>query len=389
MLANHPRHSLTLLVPCCLAGWCISWGNDESPTDTLVEHRSGLTVKPVYIGEVFSNTRGGISTKDATRYLGLLNLGMTLDCNALSQFLPGKFFLLAQNTHGQGLTTSYVGDSLFLSNIDADRDIMQVSEYWWECSPLDENVTLRIGKQDFNTEFLAIDTASHFIQSTFGLSPSTAFPTFPNQSMGAVAVVQLTESWKLKSGVWDAFSRGGSWGFSGNGSVVIAGELEYAYTLSNGQLPGILDVGAVRESGEVLDGRPISPVYEYIFQFEQAIYREPGSEVGSDQGWSIFAGFYPRFSDGEVQEDSIGSSVVAGLVCTGLLDGRDRDSFGLGLARSELYRGGSNQEKTFELYYRAQLSPRMSLQPDIQYITTPSGIYRDALAVGTRMQIAW
>jgi hypothetical protein len=39
--------------------------------------------------------------------------------------------------------------------------------------------------------------------------------------------------------------------------------------------------------------------------------------------------------------------------------------------------------------YRVQLSPRMSLQPDIQYIATPSGIYRDALVVGTRMQIAW
>lgn len=389
MLANHPRHSLTPLLPCCLAGWCSSWGNDEPPANTLVEHRSALKVEPVYIGEVFSNTRGGISTNDATRYLGLLNLGMTLDCTVLSQFVPGKCFLLAQNTHGQGLTTRHAGDSLFLSNIDADRNIMQVSEYWWEFSSLDENVTLRIGKQDFNTEFLAIDTAEHFIQSTFGLSPSTAFPTFPNQSMGAIAVVQLTDSWKLKSGLWDAFSQGGSWGFSGNSSVVIAAELEYSYTLSDGQLPGILDVGAVRESGELLDGRTISPVYEYIFQFEQAVYREPEDDGGSDQGWSVFAGFYPRFSDGEVHEDSIGSSVVAGIVSTGLLEGRDRDSFGLGLVWSELYRGGSNQEKSLELYYRAQLNPRISLQPDIQYIANPSGIYRDALVIGTRMQIAW
>ncbi len=119
------------------------------------------------------------------------------------------------------------------------------------------------------------------------------------------------------------------------------------------------------------------------------MYRKPESEVGSDQGLSIFAGFYPRFSDGEVQEDSIGSRVVAGFVCTGLLEGRERDSLGLGLAWSELYRGGSNQEKAFELYYRAQLSPRMSLQPDIQYIASPSGGYDDALVIGTRLQIVW
>jgi carbohydrate-selective porin OprB len=77
------------------------------------------------------------------------------------------------------------------------------------------------------------------------------------------------------------------------------------------------------------------------------------------------------------------------MVFTGLLYGRNRDSLGLGLSWSELYRGGTNQETAVELYYRAQLSPRMSLQPDIQYIASPSGIYRDALAVGTRLQVAW
>jgi porin len=373
-----------------MAGWCLSTqGSDERTTDCSVHRRLGVTVKPVYAGEVFSNIRGGISTNDATRYLGLLNLGITLDGDVLSPFVPGSFFLLAQNTHGQGLTTSYVGDSLFLSNIDADRDIMQVSEYWWQCSALDECVTLRVGKQDFNTEFLVIDTASHFIQSTFGLSPSTAFPTFPNQSMGVVAIVSLTDSWKLKSGVWDAYSRGSSWGFSGNDSVVVAGELEYRYSLANRQLPGIFSVGAVYESGEMFGGRLVSPVYEYILQFEQAVYREPGSEFGADQGWSIFAGLYPRFTDGEVKEDSIGSSAVAGVVCTGLVDGRDHDSFGLGFSSSELYRGGTNQEQALELYYRAQLSPRIILQPDIQHIATPSGIYRDAIVVGTRLQIIW
>jgi len=357
--------------------------------DSPVERRSGLTVTPEYIGEVFSNTRGGISTNDATRYLGLLNLGITLECEELSHAIPGKLYLLAQNTHGEGLTANFVGDTQVVSNIDAYRNIMQVSEYWWEYSSLDEFVTFRLGKQEFNTEFLAIETASHFVQSTFGLSPSTAFPTFPNQSIGAVMILQLTESWRLKSGLWDAFSRGSTWGFSGNDSVVVAGELEYSYAFSDGRLPGILSVGAVYESGEIVEGKPISAVYEYVFQIEQALSRDPESEDGSAQGWSVFAGLYPRFAGDEVAEDSVGSSVVAGMVGTGLLDGRDRDAVGLGLAWSELYRGGSNQEKVVELYYRAQLTQRMTLQPDVQYIATPSGIYRDALAVGTRMQILW
>jgi porin len=383
-------------VPYALAVWCdctqgsqLALTNACDSIQACFEHRSGVAVEPVYIGEVFSNTRGGISTNDATRYLGLLNLGIALDCDELFQHIPGKFFLLAQNGHGQGLTTSFVGDSLVLSNIDADRDIMQVSEYWWEYSSSDENLTLRIGKQDLNTEFLAIDTAADFIHSIFGLSPSTVFPTFPNQSIGAVAIFQPDESWRLKSGVWDAFASGATWGFSGNDSVVIAGEVEYSYVLSNAQLPGTIAFGAVYESGGVVDDRFIAPVNEYIFQIEQTIYEGSMGEDGSIQGCSVFAGFYPRFSDGTVQEDSIGSSVVAGMVCTGLLDGRDRDSLGLGFAWSELFRGGTNQEKAFEIYYRAQLNSRISLQPDIQYIATPSGIYRDAFVVGTRLQVVW
>ena len=31
----------------------------------------------------------------------------------------------------------------------------------------------------------------------------------------------------------------------------------------------------------------------------------------------------------------------------------------------------------------------MSIQPDIQYIATPSGIYPDALVVGMRFQLAF
>jgi porin len=383
------RQELIALAMCCQVVWCaVAIGNDAASLDVREATAPSLKIEPIYTGEVFSNTRGGRSTKGATRYLGLLDLGITLECETLASSLPGQFHLLAQNTHGQGLTTDFVGDTQVVSNIDAYRNIMQVSEYWWEYSSDDEFVTFRIGKQEFNTEFMAMETASPFVQSTFGLSPSTAFPTFPNQSIGAVLILQLTDAWRLKSGVWDAFSRGGTWGFSGNSSVILAGELEYSYALGGGRLPGIFSVGAVYESSERLDGEYISSVYEYVLQLEQAVYRE---ENGSDteQGLSIFAGLYPRVSGEIVAEESIGNSLVGGIVYVGLLSGRDRDCLGLGLAWAELYRGGSNQEQVTEVYYRAQLTPRVTLQPDLQYIATPSGIYRDAFVVGTRMQIAW
>ena len=276
-----------------------------------------------------------------------------------------------------------------MTNIDSGKNIMQMSEYWWEFGLLDDNVTVRLGKQDVNSEFFLIDLATDFIHSTFGLSPSTAFSTYPDPSMAAVVLVQLHDAWRLKTGVWDAFSAGGNWGISGNDSVLVVGELEYTYTLAEGTLPGLVVVGAVYESAGEFFGKPVSAVHEYIFQLEQHLFRECSCAGDKPQGLAAFAGYYPRFPGSLVTDDSIGDTLVAGLVYRGLLPGRDADVFGAGVARTELFGGGTNRETVVELFYKTQLTPRLVIQPDLQYIASPSGIHRDALAVGLRSELAW
>jgi hypothetical protein len=46
----------------------------------------------------------------------------------------------------------------------------------------DDQVVVRLGKQDLNTEFLVTDLAGDYIQSSFGLSPSAGFPSYPAPS---------------------------------------------------------------------------------------------------------------------------------------------------------------------------------------------------------------
>ena len=347
-----------------------------------------VIASPVYYGEVFNNARGGKTTSGATKYQGLLDISLAFNLETTKLPMPGQVVLLGQNTHGRGITEDFVGDAQVLSNIDSFRNIAQVSEYWWEFGLLDDNVTVRLGKQDVNTEFLVIDMADDFIQSTFGLSPSTAFPTYPNPSMGAVVLGQLTESWQLKLGVWDAFASGGSWGFSGNDSVLVAGELEYAYALSKGKLPGVIAIGAVYESAGEIEGTPISAVQEYYVQFEQWLMQEEQADADAPQGLGIFTGLYPRIPGRLKAAESIGDSLVAGVIYTGLLPGRDRDLCGIGVAWSELFAGGTGEESVWEVFYQVYVTDRINLQPDLQYIATPSGIQRDALVVGMRFELA-
>jgi porin len=352
----------------------------------LREPGSSISVAPEYYGECFTNTRGGISTKDATRYQALLDLPIAFDFEKMRLHVPGKFFLLAQNTHGRGLTEDFVGDSLVLSDIDSLDNIAQVSEYWWQFDLFDDNMTVRLGKQDLNTEFVYIDLAVDFIQSSFELTPSAGLPSFPDPSMAGLVLMQLKDSLQLKVGVWDALANGGSWGFSGNNTVVVIGELEYKYALREGQLPGTIAMSAAYASEGEISGAPFGSTSGYAVQFEQVVYRESAGGANL-QGLGIFAAYYPRFEDPPIAPKSIGDNFVAGLVYTGLIPNRDWDVVGAGVARAELFQGGTNEETVVELFYKAQLTPRLSLQPDLQYIATPSGIHRDALAVGVRFQV--
>ncbi len=361
----------------------------RSILDSIREGDRGISFAPVYYGEVFTNTRGGLSTKNATRYLGLLDLPVTLDFKRLGLRAPGRFFVLGQQTHGEGLTENFVGDSLFISNIDSFFNITRIGEYWWEADIIEDKVTVRLGKQDVNTQFLRIDTANDFIQSTFGLSPSTAFPTYPNQSMGAAILFKVNDSLRAGFGIWDAFYTGGNSGISGNGSIFLVGEVEYSYSLANDSLPGKLAFAATYESAGELGGEPVSPVHEYSFQLEQLVYREDFIFDADVQGLAMFVGYYPRFPGTLVPAKSIGDSLIAGLVYTGIIPRRDIDVVGIGLAWVELFKGGTGQETVIECFYKANISSHVSIQPDMQYVISPSGIYPDALVTGLRFILAW
>jgi carbohydrate-selective porin OprB len=358
----------------------------------LLRRDCGVSLEPVYYGEVFTNARGGISARRATQYEALLDLPLTLDFEKMQLPLPGRFFFLAQNTHGRGLTEDFIGDTQVISNIDSGDNIAQVSEYWWEFGLLEDTITVRLGKQDVNTEFLLVEMAEDFIQSSFGLSPSSAgLPTYPDPSMGAVVLGQLTPSLRLKLGIWDGLADGGSWGFSGNDVILLIGELEYKYSLLDGLLPGVLELGLARNTDGIVSGVPFPSEWGYYIQWEQLIYRERTCDPDDAQGLGVFALYLPRFGGGPVTVstlETIEDSAAAGVVYRGLIPRRDDDVVGAGIAWARLNQGGTPREIVVEGFYRVQVTPSMSVQPDIQYIVTPSGIHPDALAVGVRFQVA-
>ncbi len=346
--------------------------------------RGPVAFEYLYTGEVLTNARGGITTRDATRYEGLLDLAVRIDFDKARLPVPGKFFMLFQQTHGRGLSTDFVGDAQIVSTIDSFGNITQVSEYWWETTLGDDLLTVRLGKQDVNGEFHLTEIAADFVHSAYGIPPTLPGPTYPHDSMGAVLLVKLTESLVAKAGIWDGYPDGGTWGFSGTGITYSIAELEHRYKLF-GKLPGVLDVGFSHLSAiDVVPGEFMPEQYTIYGDFEQAIYREDLSDERNEQGLSGFARcgtVDPK--TGVPFKDYYG----VGLVYRGLLRGRDEDLMGAGVNHLRHNLGGTGTETATEVFYKVHVTPWATVQPTFQFISSPSGVYHDSVVAGVRFQI--
>ncbi len=366
-------------VPRLLPGW--------------MHGRDWLSAEYIYTGEVFTNTRGGLNTRRATRYRGNFDLLVLADLDA-AEFAPGgKVFLHGQTGHGQGLTRDDVGDFQVLSDIDA-HDFVQMSEFWWERQWFDGFITTRLGKRDANEDFAIVDMASDFINSSFTLHPTIPMPTFPDPSMAATVFVHLSDQLVLKAGVWDGEPDGRNWGFSGTGVVFSMYEMEYHYRLWD-RLPGELHFGLWHHSGDWPD---LAPGSERVFsgnlgvngEIAQMLYVEPDANNSGDNSNGRGLGVFFQTAWAPRDRNEATEYYGGGLIYRGLLRRRESDVLGVGVAHIRLSPRlpGLTHETAVELFYKAQVNPWFTIQPDMQFIANPGGAGRDALVVGMRFELS-
>jgi porin len=346
-----------------------------------------LKIEYLYSGEIFSNTHGGISTHNATKYLGLFNVAITGDLQKLDVFPGGTFFLLGENSHGQGITQDYVGDQQILSNIDPLRPYTQVSEFWWQNDLFDDFLQVRLGKQDANVEFAVVDLGGDFVNSSFGVHHNIPMPTWPHPAMGTVAIFNLRESLQFKVGVFDGAADGRTWGFSGTGDIFSIYELKQKWKLGSDNLPGDCHVGLWYHRG---DWKNIAiPAITYnnnhgvYMGAEQMIIKE-SRDKDDDQGLGVFGQYGWALED----RNEVPNYVGAGIVYKGLVPHRDDDITGIGMAKATFspYLEGYGAETAIEFFHKIHVSPYINIQPDIQFIAHPGGQHPDALAVGVCFQ---
>lgn len=357
---------------------------------------AGLTLAASYTLDWQSVWDGGINRRAGTH--SLLDINLTADLDKLLGLAGGTVYLDFMSTRGNTDVTADAGSFNLVNVLSTTQSVDQLAELWYQQKFFDDKLRVKLGKIEANAEFAFVNAAGDFLSASAYMPQSIyLMPTYPNPAMGAVVFVYPVEWLYLGGGFFDgSLAKGQNTGaagpkllFEGNEYFWI-GEAGVTWKECLGLADGRVALGGWTNTHRftAFDGSQDRGVSGFFGLFEQRLLKRGDLEA---------RGLY-AFIQGGVTEESIAApsaQIAAGLVFQGTLPGRDDDGFGLLYSWTDLSDDPNatfpRDEHVFEVYYKVQLTPAISLTPDIQVIANPNGSATTQTAVvgGLRLSVTF
>jgi porin len=370
-----------------------------------------------YLCDLLHNQNGGV--RRGAAYRGRLELVVDADLEKAAGWSGAAFHANAYLIHGSGLTRSYVGNLMPVSNLEA-LPASRLYEAWVEQKLADGKVAVRAGQLGADAEFVSSSYASLFINGTFGWPTITASnlpgggPAYPLATPGVRLGIYPTDQVSLLLGLFNGDPAGSSLpdpqlanrhglNFRLGDPAFLMSEIQVKYgdDKSPEGLSGAAKLGVWTHFGRFADKRhntagdsladPNSTggtlwrrgdhgVYGVIDQQILRLADDPAKGVG------VFA----RVAGAPADRNLIDFYADAGVHVSGMIASRPDDAFGLGLAYARISRSlvgldrdnillnnlaapVRSSEMLIEATYSAQIVPGWTLQPNLQYIMRPNG----------------
>lgn len=382
--------------------WSRLTGNWNDWRTRFEEH--GLVIEGSWLNDTSKVESGGVRRRTTSRSIFTIDVSLDLEpLLAIPNATIGAQFYSRVGRDG----SLDSGDLQVYSNFDADR-LEQLAELWYEQRWFHDRLRVKLGKMDANGEFAFVESAGEFIHSSMGFSPTIlSFPTYPEPAVGAVAFAQATDWFETGVGLFDgALQEGERTGRKGAGTVfgdpsdlILLGEARVTWELPFRSLAGRFVIGGWHHTGRFarFTGGPDSGAEGYYLIAEQALWTpaadsssDTGADFESDSERGLTAFFQYAVADEAISE--LTRHIGLGISWRGPLAARPDDVFGVGASYVELSdRPGSGltegSEVAHEIFYLAQLTPWLFVQPDVQYITDPGGdaTLGDAVVITVRV----
>lgn len=404
------------------------WGGLRT---TLLDH--GLKVSGGYDAEGWGNTTGGL--EQGAVYTGLLYIALQLDLQKAIGWPGASLDTRWVWINGQDASAHLAGNFLTISNI-AGYNTVRAYELWFQQNWLDDAISLRLGQVAADTDFLVSKYASTFLNSTFGWPASMALnlpgggPGYPMSTLGIRLALNPAGWFTFQTAVFqgnvypqNVNLHGFRWRLNGANGFFFLNEVQFRWNqrAEDTGLPGQLSAGAWYHTARFArsdDAGSVRGNYGVYAMLDQMLYREPGETAApssapppdgkkvsgaaaakkSDQGLGVFG----RIASEPQDRNFMGLYFDTGLTCKGLIPTRDADTLGVGFAYAQLSSGakraathagsvGVSAEMALEATYQAQITPWLSVQPDLQYIINPGGSQNlgNALVPGCRVAVTF
>lgn len=330
--------------------------------------------------DIAGNAYGGI--KPGLANLGLINLDFALQSKRLGFWNNGTFRVHMQNTYGQKPTENLVGDMQVFSNIE-NGYYTYLYQFWYKHRIGD--LSLLIGKHDLNEIFFAGDQPGEYINSSFGIMPvaSLNIPVsiFPATTLGFVGSYEFNHRSSVHVGIYNGVpgeitpsNFGTDLNLNASNGLVYVGEWHF-----QGLVPGLdgsYKVGAFYHSGQ--SNPATNPAYEqngangiYLIA-DQNVYENQGPK---NQSMGTF--FQVGYSPGQSSINDL--YLATGINYAGLFSSAGKDMAGVSVAYASCnHTLLESEQETFascetvlEWFYKYQVTDKLIVQPDIQYIIHP------------------
>ena len=382
----------------------------------------GITFNTQYTAEIWGNPAGGVSR--GTLYTGLMTFQGDIDLQKLLGWRGASFSTRWYWLSGQDLSTEHVGNIFTVSNI-AGFHTVRMNELWLQQNFLADRISIRAGQMGADSEFYVSTHAIIFLNGALSWSP-TLFTNIPNGGpvypMGTpgIRLALMPVNWLSYYGAvfqgnpfpQDVNRHGFRWDLSASNGYFSIHELTFRLNQEpeSSSLPGTFKIGGWFDTAPDPNAKSTQP-WNYGFHFvaDQMLYRvahsdslpvtdnkgqQPTPLSPTDKGLGVFThiGLSPQNSS------FINFYIDGGATYKGLIPSRDNDVLGVAIGYGHLTtdpqtnQGTSNPgyEIVLETTYQIELTPWLSLQPDLQYVIHPSGTNIDnALVLGARTALSF
>ena len=362
----------------------------------------GIDYSFTYIGEVLGNPTGGL--KQGATYEGRLDGEFDFNLEKLFGLKGAAIHTNFYQIHGRGLSGNNLLDLFTTSGIEAYPDT-KLYEAWFEQKFAEDKVAVRVGQLAADTEFFVSQTATLFVNSTFGWPASLANdlpnggPAYPLATPGARLKLKPNDNITLLAAVFNGDPAGvyrpgvnnilpqlrdvGGTDFRVQDPPLLLAEAQFAYNQEKDAkgLPGTIKVGyfhhferfASLNPGVVANLAGNDGAYAIV---DQTIYTEPNAP--SSQGASAFL----RISGQPGDRNIINFYIDGGVAYKGLIKTRPDDTTGVSFAyggispnasATDALAGGPvrDYQALIEATYQYAVLPGFTVQPDFQYVFHP------------------